>query len=416
MATLQSIILYCSLFISLFFEVFLLITYFEAREEIKAEKEYYKREPAEYPSVTIIVPCYNEEKTVGATIESLLALNYPKDKFELILVDDGSKDNTLALLRSYESNPQIRVFTKENGGKASALNFVLENHVKTELVGCLDADSFVDSDALRHMVPHFANPEIKAVTPSIKVYEPKTVLQHVQKVEYSWGIFLRRMLSSVGALYVTPGPFSIFRLDVFKELGGYRHAHQTEDMELALRMQKNHYKFVSALNAVVYTVTPAKLKTLYKQRRRWTYGFLNNAIDYRDMYFNKQYGNIGVFVLPIATVSIFFTLFAAATFVWHGLVSLWKSFAVHQAIGWSIQTPHFSFDWFYVNTGLISVISSITIMLTVSLLMVALTMANGKLKLGKDVVYYLTIYMFIVPLWLASAAYNTIFSKSVSWR
>jgi cellulose synthase/poly-beta-1,6-N-acetylglucosamine synthase-like glycosyltransferase len=411
------IFLYITLFVSLFFEVVLLITYFEIREEIQFEKEHDGTRITSFPSVTIVIPCFNEEKTVAATLRSLLALDYPKERLSLIVIDDGSTDGTQKALDIFRSNPQIKILRKENGGKHTALNFALLN-VTTDLVGCLDADSFVAPDALRRIVPYFEDATVMAVTPSIKIHEPKTVLQYVQKVEYGWGVLLRRILASMNALYVTPGPFSIFRVSVFKELGGYRHAHHTEDMEMAMRMQKNHYKIVNAHSAHVYTVGPDKLKGLYKQRVRWVYGFLNNAIDYRDMFFNKEYGNIGVFVLPIATFSVFSTLFAAGTFIWSLLSKIPEVMARYEAVGLTFTRPHisFAFDWFTFNTSLTTWVTLITLILTLTLLGISLKLANGKLRPGKDVVYYLAIYIFIVPLWLAKATYATLARKPISWR
>ncbi|MEX2010433.1 MAG: glycosyltransferase [Parcubacteria group bacterium] len=415
MADVQSIILYFTLFTSLFFEIFLLITYFEVREEIKFDEEHRKMSPGVRPSVTIIVPSFNEERTVAGTIKSILNLSYPKDKLKLILIDDGSTDNTLKTLNKFKTHPQVTIYSKENGGKHTALNFALEK-VETDLVGCLDADSYVNQNALEKIMPFFEDEKIMAVTPSIKVHEPKTILQHVQKVEYSWGVFLRRMLSSMEALYVTPGPFSIFRTRVFKELGGYRVAHQTEDMEMALRMQKNRYRIVNALGAHVYTVTPGKLKDLYKQRLRWTYGFLNNAMDYRELFLNKKYGHIGLFILPLAFISIFTTLYAAGSFLWNMASKALDTYSKHQAIGWTFQSPSFSFDWFFINTGAIALITVAVLALTLYLLFLALRIANGPKLPGREVLYYLAVYMFIVPLWLASAVYNTVFSRKVSWR
>src|SRR3989344_6522042 len=309
MADIQTLILYGSIFISLFFEVFLLITYLEVREELILEKNIDKN-IKRFPTVTVIVPCFNEEKTLTMTMWSLLNLDYPKDKLSIIAVDDGSVDRTLFELNKFESYQQVTVLSKENGGKHTALNLALEK-VKSDLVGCLDADSFVNPEALKKIVPFFEDQSTMAVTPSVKVFEPRSVLQYVQKIEYSWGIFLRRMLSSINALYVTPGPFSFFRTQVFQELGGYSHGHQTEDLEMALRLQKNNYKIVNSHGAHVYTSAPLKFPALYKQRVRWTYGFLNNVIDYREMFFNKKYGHIGLFILPIATSSIFSTLYIA---------------------------------------------------------------------------------------------------------
>lgn len=417
MVEFQSFILYCSLFISLFFEVFLLITYLEVRSELKVEEERFMkpRPKAVLPTVTIVVPCFNEEMTVQATIKSLLNLDYPKNKLSLILVNDGSTDSTLKALSKFKSHSQIRVLDKKNGGKHTAVNLALES-VKSELVGCLDADSFVNRDALKQIMPQFDDASVMAVTPSIKVHEPKNVLQYIQKTEYSWSIFLRRMLSSMGALYVTPGPFSIFRTRVFIELGGYKHAHMTEDMEMAMRMQKNHYKIVNSHGAHVYTVTPDTLKGLVKQRARWSYGFLNNAFDYRELFFNKNYGNFGMFIMPIATISTFTSLVMVGH-VLSGWISSGLNFLTRfRAVGftWKLSAP--SFDWYFVNTGVLSFIVGTALALTLIIMYLSIKLADGRFKISKALFYYLFLYIFLTPLWLIKALFDTAFKRKVSWR
>ncbi|MBI2086608.1 MAG: glycosyltransferase [Candidatus Zambryskibacteria bacterium] len=409
------LILYCSLFISLFFEVFLLITYLEVKEEIKSEDERMKKSFSNYPTVTIIVPCFNEEKTVRATVESLLNLNYPRALLSLVLVNDGSTDNTLRVLNQFNDYPQVKVLDKENGGKHTAVNLALES-VTTELVGCLDADSFVTPEALKKIVPYFEEKTVMAVTPSIKVHEPKNILQYIQRTEYSWSIFLRRMLSSMGALYVTPGPFSIFRTRVFCELGSYHHAHMTEDMEIALRMQKHHYKIVNSHSAHVYTITPNTLKGLIKQRARWAYGFINNGIDYKELFFNKKYGHIGMFILPIATFSIFSAIFMVSHVLWGWIEEASQMLNRFQAVGfnWKLSWP--SFDWYFINTGVLPLIVITAVGLTLFILYLSLKLADGKFKLHKGIFYYLFLYTFMVPLWLIKALFDTVFKRKVSWR
>lgn len=413
----SSAILYISLFVSLFFEIFLLITYFEVKSEIDFERENGGKDIKHFPTTTIVVPCHNEERTVVDTIKSILALDYPKDKLRLMVIDDGSTDRTKAVvLEAFRGTPQVEIFSKENGGKHSALNFALEK-IDSDLVGCLDADSFVEPSALKRIVTFFDNEKVMAVTPSIRIHDPKTPLQYMQRVEYSWGIFFRRLLSSINALYVTPGPFSIFRTKVFKSIGGYRHAHHTEDMEMALRMQKNGYKIVNAHSAHVYTVGPDRLKKLYKQRVRWVYGFLNNAIDYKDMFFNKKYGNIGMFVLPIATFSIFTTLYAAGNLLWSIGSKIPEHLAKYEAVGFNFGMPNFSnVNWFAFDLNTSFWITVTTLSLTFVILYLSLKVANGKVKMGRDVFYYLTLYGFIVPLWLAKATYSTITQKKISWK
>lgn len=415
MIEISTLILYTTLFVSLFFEVFLLITYLEVREELNLEKHLDKN-IKNFPSVSIIVPCFNEEKTLSATIKSLLNLDYPKDKLSLILVDDGSTDGTADELKKFSDNPQIRIFYKENGGKHSALNFALEQVVETDLVGCLDADSFVNPEALKKITPFFDDSTIMAVTPSIKVFEPKSVLQYIQKIEYSWGIFLRRMLSSLGALYVTPGPFSIFRTSIFKEIGGYRHAHHTEDLEMALRMQKNRYKIVNSHSAHVYTTAPTSFPALYKQRVRWTYGFLNNVIDYREMFFNKRYGNIGFFILPIATMSIFFTLYLFGNILWNVSNKISELFVRFQTIGFNWDFSSFKLDWYFFNTSTISILTLTAVSLTLVILYLSLKLSDGKFKVSRGIFYYMLLYVFLVPFWLMKALISTVFRRNISWR
>lgn len=412
---LYSAILYFSLFVSLFFEVFLLITYLEVKGEIERENELLKLGPKSFPGVTIVVPCFNEEETVAATVKSLLKLDYPKSKLSLILVNDGSTDKTIRELARFKNHPQVTILSKENGGKHTAVNLALES-VITDLVGCLDADSFVTPESLRKIVPYFDDATTMAVTPSIKVYEPGNVLQHIQKTEYSWSIFLRRMLSSMGALYVTPGPFSIFRTRVFRELGGYKHAHMTEDMEMALRMQKHRYKIVNSHSAHVYTVTPSTMNGLIKQRARWTYGFINNGIDYKEMFFNRKYGHIGMFILPIASFSIFSAIFMVGNIVLKTSSKVIDTFTRYQAVGFNYKLSFPTFDWYFINTGVLPFIVITAVIMTLFILYLSLKLSDGRFKIHRGLFYYLFLYTFMVPLWLSRALFDTVFKRKVSWR
>ena len=413
MTGLAHIIIYIFLFISLYYEVFLLITYFEKRLLMQSETAHVRRGVKKYPTVTIMVPCWNEEKTVSATANSLLNLNYPKDKLKIMLIDDGSTDNTWQVLQKFKNKKQIEIYHKENGGKHTALNFALER-ISTDLVGCLDADSFVDKDALRNSVVYFEDKEIMAVTPSVKIWRPKNIIEMIQKVEYAWGIFVRKMLSYLGAMYVTPGPFSIFRREVFERFGGYRHAHQTEDMEMAMRLQANHCKMVNSHNSIVYTVAPDALRKLYKQRLRWTYGFIKNAIDYKYLFFKKDYGNLGVFVLPMASISIFSAIYILGAGIFNFGRSVFHEIVKINTVG--LHWPVWNFDWFYINTELIAVVSAIAFLGTVTIIFVSRKMADGKIKLGMDLVWFFLIYAFIAPIWLSKAVYNSIFSVKTKWR
>lgn len=413
MTGLSDSIVYVFLFVSLYFEVFLLVTYFDKRLQMKDETARNKRMARKYPTVTILVPCWNEGTTLSKTVHSLLNLNYPKDKLSIILIDDGSNDNTWEIMKKFESKKQIQIFHKENGGKHTALNFGLTK-VVSDLVGCLDADSYVDKDALRNMLPYFEDKETMCVTPSVKVYRAKTVIQLIQRVEYGWGILVRKMFSYMGALYVTPGPFSIFRKEVFDTLGGYRYAHLTEDMEMAMRMQANHYKIANSHDAVVYTVAPKNLYRLYKQRLRWTHGFIKNALDYKYMFFKKEYGNLGMFILPVASISLISVMYVIATFIFHAVDSTVTFYTKIQTVGF--QWPHMAFDWFYINTEVMAIASLVAFIGSLSLVLISRKMTEGKVRISLDLIYFMTIYIFIAPIWIGKAIFNSVLSVKTTWR
>ena len=379
------------------------------------EEKLLGKKIEQFPTVTIIVPCFNEESTLKKTIHSLLNLDYPKSKLTIIAVDDGSIDGTLRELSQFEYHPQISILTKENGGKYTALNLAL-GQVQSDLVGCLDADSFVNPDALKKIVPFFNDPSTMAVTSAIKVSDPRSVLQYAQKIEYYCSIFIRRILSSMEALYVTPGPFSIFRTRVFGELGGYRHGYQGEDVEIALRMQKHRYKIVNSHGAHVYTTAPMYFGALYKQRVRWVYSFLNNAFDYREMFFNRKYGHVGLFILPVALSSIFSVIYVALSTIWNGISRALEALTKFQAVGFDWKFSTFSFDWFFLNTSAIPFLTFGTVMLTIIIFYLAIKMVDGKAKLSRGILYYPLLYIFIVPLWSMKAVFNIIFKRQTNWR
>lgn len=408
-------IIYILLFISLYFEVFVLITYLENRDDLKKENREGSLQPKRYPTVSIIVPCWDEEETLSRTIHSLLDLDYPKDKLEILIVDDGSTDNTWREMNKFGST-QVRKFRKENGGKHTALNFGLTKST-SEMVGCLDADSYVCKDALKNIILTFETDEkIMAVTPSVKIHHPKNVIELIQSVEYVWAIFLRKIQSYIGAIYVTPGPFSIFKREVFSKIGPYREAYKTEDMELAMRMQANKMKIGNSHNAVIMTSAPETLKKLYKQRLRWTHGFIKNSIDYRFMFFKKDFGNLGLFILPLAILSIFATIYAAGTVIYDFTSNIIDQIVKIQTIGFHFPAWQFSFDWFYINTELVAIASLVAFIGGLIIILLSRKISLGKISFGLDMFYFLAIYSFIAPLWLAKAVYNVAFGVATNWR
>jgi cellulose synthase/poly-beta-1,6-N-acetylglucosamine synthase-like glycosyltransferase len=393
-------------------QVFFLITFFEKRKQILIRQGPIELES--YPEVTIIVPCYNEQTTIEKTVHSLLALDYPKDKLNLILVDDGSKDNTWEVIKSFESMGNVLTFKKDNGGKYTALNLGLE-HTKTPFVGCLDADSFVDTHALKRIMSYFlADEHTMAVAPSIVVHEAKNIIQGAQKAEYDMAIYTKKMLAFMGGIHVTPGPFSIFRKKVFNDLGNYRHAHNTEDQEIALRMQTHGYKIEHCPDAYVYTISPNTIGKLYRQRLRWIYGFIKNAMDYRFLLFKKKYGNIAFFTLPSGFISVVSIIFLMLIVVHRVYAFAADKIFQYKIVGFGLA-PQFHFDWFYLNIQAITFVSIVLYSLVISALIMGRRMGGVKNPLSIDILYFIVVYTFLAPFWMLKAIYNSIWSKQSSW-
>ena len=418
----SSLLLYVSIFCGLYFQIFLLVTFFEMQEKEKRAKPV-KKAASVFPTVSIVVPCWNESKTVEKTLISLLDLEYPKDKLSVLVVDDGSKDDTYAValqaaerLNKKYGTKIIEAVTQKNGGKYTAINrgIAIAEKNGTDFIGCLDADSFVDARALERMITYFDDPHVMAVTPAMRVHEPKNILQYVQRAEYNVGIFTKRIFGMLNSIYVTPGPFSIFRTSVFKEIGVFKEAHNTEDMEIAFRIQSFGHRIANCHTAFVYTKTPETIPKLHKQRTRWTYGFLKNSIDYRHVFFNKKYGHMGRFILPFAIVGLFLSLAIAADFIYHIINSIAKTVEKISIVGFS--APHFGFNWFFVNTGATTILALVLISTTIVIIISGKYIAEGNAKPSRDMFYFIVLYGFLAPLWLSKAVYNVALSRKTPWR
>lgn len=414
MASIFNAIFYIFIFLSVYAQVFFFVTFLENRKKIIVRNGKIKLET--YPSVTIVAPCWNEENTVEKTALSLLNLNYPKDKLKIFLVDDGSTDGTWSVINKFKDYPNVKVFHKENGGKYTALNLGL-HHCETDFFGGLDADSFADPESLLRIMSYFEkNPKIMAVVPSVIVSSSKNIIKNAQKAEYNMGVYFKKMLGFLGAISVTPGPMTIFKKKVFDDLGHYRHGHNTEDMEIAYRMQKNHYKIEHCNDACVYTNTPGTIKKLYKQRLRWIYGFINNTIDYRGVLFKKKYGNFALFALPAGVFSILSASYVFGKIIYNFADFLYSKLIQFKIIGFHFSAKSFNFDAFFINTQSFIFLIFFIYFLIIFAMIFGQKMTEGKWSFSLDMLYFLSIFSVVAPFWLMKAVYNTVLQRKPSWR
>ncbi|MCX8163067.1 MAG: glycosyltransferase family 2 protein [Candidatus Micrarchaeota archaeon] len=264
-----------------------------------------------WPEVSIIIPSFNSSQTIFKCLEACKSLNYPKN-FEIIVVDDGSQDGSYEKLKEVKGIKLLK--NPRNLGKAAALNHGIKN-AKGEIIVCVDSDSYPEKDTLIKTIPYFyCEEKVGSVVVFIKVAEPKTLIQKMQEIEYnlSFGFFFK-IIAFIDCLYVTPGPTSLYHKKVFEEIGYFAEDNITEDMEIALRIQKNGWKIKRASDAIAYTEVPADLIGLFKQRLRWFRGAIYNLLTYFDMFFNPRYKTLGLFILPLVLFSGFFT---AIFFFW----------------------------------------------------------------------------------------------------
>jgi len=284
----------------------------------------YEKKPLqlkEYPSITIAIPAYNEEKGIRKTILSALSIDYPKDKLKIVVVNDGSKDNTQAVIESIakEHKGEFEFILKKNEGKAKALNTALDK-CDTELFACLDADSYVEPDSLKMMLPHFDKPNVAATISAIHVVEPKNFYEKFQRMEYILAILTRKLMAFINTLTVTPGVLSVYKTDVLKKVGGFDNDTLTEDFEIAMRLKYYGYDIEIETAAKTYTYVPNTFGKLWRQRVRWYRGFVENHKKYYKMFLNKKYGALAYFQMPLNMIGILL-LIATIIFVSFGNIS-----------------------------------------------------------------------------------------------
>jgi cellulose synthase/poly-beta-1,6-N-acetylglucosamine synthase-like glycosyltransferase len=291
------------------------------------------------PPITLMAPAYNEALTIVESIRSLLALQYPN--FEVVVVNDGSKDETLqvlidafeltpthrhhhlaapcALIRRLYSGakqPRLLVIDKENGGKADALNAAL-NLSRAPIVCSMDADSLLEPDALLRAVRPFVDDPERTIAVGgtiriangckiafgrvVEVRAPRNLLALLQTVEYLRAFLMARLAwSKIGALTIISGAFGLFRRQAVLDVGGYSHGTVGEDMELVVKLHKHYrrlgkpYRIAFTPEPVCWTEAPESWSVLARQRARWHRGALETFFRHRDMILNPRYGRIGV--------------------------------------------------------------------------------------------------------------------------
>ncbi len=250
-----------------------------------------------WPIVSIIIPAYNEQINAIRTVNSLLAQDYPN--LEIIFVDDGSKDSTFSKVDSqFHSNPKVHVITKQNGGKASALNFGIQKST-ADFVVCIDADTQLKTDAVTELMKKFDSENVAAVAGNVKVGNQVNMITRWQSIEYVTSQnFDRRAFDLLNCITVVPGAIGAFRKDAILIAGGFTTDTLAEDCDLTMRLLIHGYTIRNCTSALSFTEAPETFRQFLKQRFRWSFGVMQCFWKHRNTVFNPKYKYFGMIAMP----------------------------------------------------------------------------------------------------------------------
>ena len=355
----------------------------------KAEKESF-----DYPFISIIVPCYNEEKVIKASLSSLLALDYPN--YEILVIDDGSSDDTYLIAKDMEfDNGQVslRAYTKTNAGKANALNYGIDRSYG-ELFVAVDADSKLSVDSLRLMAKYFDDTKVAAVAGSVYVTNTHNLWTNLQALEYVQGLNLvRNGQAYLQLVNIIPGPIGMFKKALVRRVGMYKDDTYAEDCDLTLRLLANGYKVDFEIDAVSYTEAPETLLDLIKQRYRWTRGILQSIMKHKDKLFSLK-GDISIFFV------MWYMVFEAI--LWPIFSILANIFIIYISIVYGFS--QLLFYWWLIFTAL-----------DVSASIYCVSVTKESLKLVLYSIYYRLFFINIINIVKVLASIEELFSVEMNW-
>lgn len=409
-------LLWFTYIISLYFAVFWLIVFLIKKES------FPQRKLTLFPLVTIVVPAYNEEASIVRTLDHLFALDYPHDKLEIIIVNDGSTDNTAHLVERLihiNKDRTLILINQRNKGKGASLNTALKQ-AKGKFFVCLDADSFVQPDALQKILPYFSVDTIAAVLPALKVEQPQKTIQKLQWYEYIVNLFYKELMGKLNCIHVTPGPFSVYCTQILHRVGGFDEDNITEDLEMALKLQKHHYSIIQILDTTVTTLAPSTYTELYAQRNRWFKGATINAWNYRNMLFNTKHGDFGFIQMPTIILSGIIALILMLTAIYYSLTPVLQYLYHISLVDFDFFTilQHVEFTLQFLDIDYITLFVGVVMLCTTAfVLKKSQTISNEKLTTygSAPLFLYLFIYFFFLGFVWLGVLFDLLLRKKQRW-
>jgi biofilm PGA synthesis N-glycosyltransferase PgaC len=272
-----------------------------------------RRKKTFHPKASVIIPGRNEEVGILNTIKTLLKNTYKY--FEIVIINDGSTDNSDALIRTFiqqykasgayaKRKIDIQYKYVENGGKGRALNTGIQM-ATGEIIITIDADCVVDKNAIKNIVNYFRNPQVMGAVANVKIGNTISFWGILQYLEFIFSFYLKKADSLLNTIYIIGGAGGAFRKKVFEQLGYYNHKNITEDIDLSVRLQEAGMKIIYAQNAIIYTEGANSAEGLIKQRLRWKRGKLETFRDHKNMFFSVRRKHNKLLTWVIFPLSLF---------------------------------------------------------------------------------------------------------------
>ncbi|MBI2084013.1 MAG: glycosyltransferase family 2 protein [Candidatus Aenigmarchaeota archaeon] len=392
-------VIYIGILITLsYFTIFHLILWFENRGNLKRGRI----KDGDLPRVTVLVPAYNERENIASTLENLLAVDYPKSKLEIIVIDDGSKDNTFEIAQRFKSK-HLKVIRKRNSGKASTLNYGIRL-AKHDFVAVMDADSFLDKNALRQCMACFDDEKVAAVTSHILVKRTKGLWEKLQDIEYMIVAAMRKAEEYVNIIAVTPGPLGVYRKKDLVKVGGFDEKNLIEDVEIAWRLLKHGYKIRMAFDAMVYSIYPDNLKMWWRQRKRWVIGGLQTFFKYSHTMFDRKSHGVGNFIVPASLIGYILALLGTSIFSYI-ILSRLMNFLLYVIAALAVgANPLLGIDFSY-NVDLLFVYGMMMFLISLAVLRLSFRV-HGYRPNFFILLLFIAVYPLLSTLNLLISAYN----------
>ncbi len=405
------IVFFVYTFVALYMIVLMIIIYLSNRGRM------FNYPKGKIEPVSIVMSCWNAKHNIGNAVDRMFSLDWPKDKLEVIVVDDCSTDGSQQVIKEYAKkykNFKYILRKKNSGGAATPQNDGIRI-AKNDYIAVADDDSFPESDALKKMIGFLQkDKKVGAVTCSVLVKKPKKFIEKIQAIEYVVISFGRRLLDFVDSVYVTPGPFALYRKKTLIEVGLFDKDNMTQDIEIVYNLMSKGYKARMALDARVYVDSPKKLRGWWRQRVRWNIGGTQTLIKYKNKLFRN--GMLGLFVIPFFSSSLFIGVFGIGLFLY---LTIRRVIATYFTTTYSVSagTALFSLSDISFNPTVLNYFGFALFLLgSFYIFFGIITMREWKKRYINfySMIIFLTVYLTLFPLNLIDALFRMAIGK-YSW-